>query len=338
MNFMKKINCISKLKMNTFLFKDLSFTRKFSFSNFKYFSTSSSASINQQIKIAVNNPYYKETDGVIIPNISLNTISDNYRAKIKKLQVGRGPGSKIGKTSGRGHKGKQHGYAPPVHIEGGQTRLARKTPKFGKVVNREYTYTEFNCNQLHYLIVKGRLDPTKVITIKDICRAGGVSKLRNGIKLLGKGLEKLKEIPPINIIVSLASKEVIKKINELGGSVSCEFTTKRHLRYSVKPYLFRRHLRCDIYPRYYDVKKLQNLEKIGAKVIFNKPGWMFTSHYNNVLNKIKTLKELLDNQVNAHLLPKYPASREKGINNKRKMPKLVKGTKVIFDKSAIKKK
>lgn len=332
MNLIRKIN----LGNSGFKFTFQKFYQ--SISNYSFIKKHFSTSTSNVTKVALNNPYYKEVDGVIIPNISLNTISDNYRAKIKKIQVGRGPGSKLGKTSGRGHKGKQHGYSPPIHIEGGQTRLARKTPKFGKVVKREYLYTEFNINQLHYLIVKGRLDPSKQITIKEICRAGGVSKLNNGIKLLGKGLEKLKELPPLNIIVTSASKDVIQKINELGGTISCHYTTKRLLRFMVKPYLFKRQLRGDIYPRHYDVKRLLKLEKNGAKLIYNKPGWMFCSHYNNVLEKIKTLKDLLDKQINANLLPKYPASREKGVNNKKKIPKTVKGTKVILDKSAIKKK
>ena len=65
--------------------------------------------------------------------MGLNNLKPADRSKFKKKRVGRGPGSGLGKTAGRGHKGAQSrsGYKTKVGFEGGQMPLKRRVPKRG---------------------------------------------------------------------------------------------------------------------------------------------------------------------------------------------------------------
>jgi len=65
--------------------------------------------------------------------MGLNNLKPADRSKFKKKRVGRGPGSGLGKTSGRGHKGAQSrsGYSFKRGFEGGQMPLHRRVPKRG---------------------------------------------------------------------------------------------------------------------------------------------------------------------------------------------------------------
>src|SRR6187402_4003565 len=65
--------------------------------------------------------------------MSLDKLKPADRSKFKKKRVGRGPGSGLGKTSGRGHKGAQSrsGYSFKRGFEGGQMPLHRRVPKRG---------------------------------------------------------------------------------------------------------------------------------------------------------------------------------------------------------------
>src|SRR5215217_9493240 len=65
--------------------------------------------------------------------MGLNNLKPADKSKFKKKRVGRGPGSGLGKTSGRGHKGAQSraGYHFKRGFEGGQMPLHRRVPKRG---------------------------------------------------------------------------------------------------------------------------------------------------------------------------------------------------------------
>ena len=65
--------------------------------------------------------------------LSLNNLSPNKGARKAKKRVGRGPGSGLGKTAGRGHKGARSrtGYSLNPGFEGGQMPLQRRLPKRG---------------------------------------------------------------------------------------------------------------------------------------------------------------------------------------------------------------
>jgi len=308
-------------KMNTNLTLNRNFTN---FSNLK-FSTLSSLRFQRE------NP--------TLPVITHHTIRDNEKARKKKIQKGRGRGSGVGKTAGRGHKGKQRSYNPPVHIQGGQRPIHRTMPKFGSTGRPlEERFVELNIRTIHNLILKGRLDATKPIGIRELTQAGAVSKVRAGIKLLGKGLNLLDELPPLDITVSSASESVIKKIKERGGNISCKYMNRLVLKQETKPYRVIRLVKESV-PHYKHILYYLKLQEKGANVIFLKPYWMLNNQFNEIKEKIAHLNKLLDEQPDAHLLPTYPVDRSEGCGlNKVRVQSEVKGREVSFDKSKIKKK
>lgn len=264
-----------------------------------------------------------------IPCISLSNIKDNHGARKKKTILGRGPGSKKGKTSGKGHKGKQHGYMPPVHIQGGQTPIQRKFPKIN-YIRKAPIYTEVNISKIVTLVKQGRLDANKTITIRDLGLNGAFSKVREGVKLLGKGAELINTIPPINIIVNHASQTAIDAIKSNGGTIVCEYKTKLGMKFQLKPYKFVKEIRDPVI-NYRRARLYMKLEKRGAEVRFIKPNWLLFK-YEELKKKIENIHKKLDAQPNSHLLPEYPVDRRKGLSdNKPKIPKTIIPKKVIFD-------
>ncbi|MES2211566.1 MAG: 50S ribosomal protein L15 [Pseudomonadota bacterium] len=82
----------------------------------------------------------------------LNTITSG--AKIKKTRVGRGPGSGLGKTCGKGHKGQKtrSGGSSGLHgFEGGQMPLQRRLPKFGFTSQKALLSAEVRTSELAFV-------------------------------------------------------------------------------------------------------------------------------------------------------------------------------------------
>ena len=89
--------------------------------------------------------------------MGLNNLKPADRSKFKKKRVGRGPGSGLGKTSGRGHKGAQSrsGYHFKRGFEGGQMPLHRRVPKRGFTNIFRTEYDVVNLDQLESLFEQG---------------------------------------------------------------------------------------------------------------------------------------------------------------------------------------
>ena len=101
-----------------------------------------------------------------------------------RKRVGRGPGSGLGKTSGRGEKGQKSrsGYSRKVGFEGGQMPLHRRVPKRGFTNARfRKEFTEVNLGRLEVF------DAGSIITPEVLLKRGVIRKLRDGVKVLGKG-------------------------------------------------------------------------------------------------------------------------------------------------------
>ena len=102
-----------------------------------------------------------------------------------KKRIGRGPGSGLGGTSTRGHKGQKSrsGYSKKIGFEGGQMPIQRRLPKFGfKNINR-VEYKAINLDTLQQLADAQQL--TK-IGIQELVNAGFVSN-KQLVKILAKG-------------------------------------------------------------------------------------------------------------------------------------------------------
>lgn len=90
-----------------------------------------------------------------------------------------------------------------------------------------------NIDRLQEWIDAGRLDPTKPITPKELILSGIVGKsLKDGIKLLGRGEEKLKT--PVEIFVSRASNSAIRAVEAAGGKITTRFYTRESLQRLVR--------------------------------------------------------------------------------------------------------
>ena len=196
--------------------------------------------------------------------ITVNNIRDNKGARPTRKILGRGPGSGKGKTSGRGHKG----YKARVgnihrHYEGGQTPITRRLPKFGFRNTRRENFAYLNIDKLVYCILKGRIDATKLITSRDLFWAGAISKICNGVKLLSRGAEQLKDLPPLHLEIASATKNAIDEIKKAGGSIKVVYRTPLTLSYHTEPWKFIR-APIDPVPKFKTVQRLMNLEDKGA--------------------------------------------------------------------------
>ena len=100
-----------------------------------------------------------------------------------RKRVGRGPGSGLGKTSGRGEKGQKSrsGYSRKVGFEGGQMPLHRRVPKRGFHNRFRKEYTEVNLGRLD------AFDAGTIVTPELLLKRGVIKKVRDGVKVLAKG-------------------------------------------------------------------------------------------------------------------------------------------------------
>ncbi|KID92664.1 50S ribosomal subunit protein L15 [Metarhizium guizhouense ARSEF 977] len=154
----------------------------------------------------------------------LGSLANNKGAVHIKKRVGRGPSSGHGKTSGRGHKGqKQHGKVN-AWFQGGQTPLVVKHGRMGFTNLRAPKMSEVNLDQIQEWINQGRLDATKQITPKELIQSKLVGSVKDGVKILSRGSECLKQ--PIDVMVSRASAGAIAAIEAAGGKVTTRYYTK----------------------------------------------------------------------------------------------------------------
>lgn len=128
-----------------------------------------------------------------------------------RKRLGRGPGSGLGKTSGKGHKGARarKGYSLNVGFEGGQMPLQRRVPKFGFKNPFRKEYACVNVCDLN------RFEDGTEVTPSLLIEQGIIKKLLDGLKVLGKGdLEKKLVVHAHKI-----SKTAMEKISSKGGEV-----------------------------------------------------------------------------------------------------------------------
>ena len=130
-----------------------------------------------------------------------------------KKRIGRGPGSGLGGTSTRGHKGakSRSGYKKKIGFEGGQMPLQRRLPKFGfKNINR----VEYKAIYLDTLLALAESIKIEKIDIAALIDAGFVSN-KQLVKILGKGTLTVK----IDVEAHAFSKSAEAAITALGGTV-----------------------------------------------------------------------------------------------------------------------
>ncbi|WP_329904546.1 50S ribosomal protein L15 [Porphyromonas pogonae] len=130
-----------------------------------------------------------------------------------RKRIGRGPGSGLGGTSTRGHKGakSRSGYSKKIGFEGGQMPIQRRLPKFGfKNINR-VEYRAVNLSSLQEIAEKNNLTR---ISKAEFVEAGLVSK-NDLVKILGNGTLSAK----IEVEANAFSKKAEEAITAAGGSI-----------------------------------------------------------------------------------------------------------------------
>ncbi len=146
----------------------------------------------------------------------LNQLADNPGAKHPKKRVGRGIGSGLGKTAGRGGKGQtaRKGGAK-AGFEGGQMPIYRRLPKRGFNKPNVVAYNEINLGKVQAAVDAKQLDVKNPVTVASLVAAGVLSKPLAGVRLIGKGEIKAK----LAFEVWHASKGAIAAVEKAGGSV-----------------------------------------------------------------------------------------------------------------------
>lgn len=144
--------------------------------------------------------------------MKLNELEAPAGSRKKAKRIGRGVGSGWGKTAGKGAKGQKarSGMKPRRGFEGGQMPLQRRIPKRGFYSRNRKEFVIINMERLEEGFESG-----DTVTADILLSRGAISKLKCGVKILGKGEINI----PLHVVVEAASKDAVKKIEAAGGTV-----------------------------------------------------------------------------------------------------------------------
>ena len=145
--------------------------------------------------------------------MNIQSLKPAENSRFAQKRLGRGIGSGLGKTSGKGHKGQnaRSGGGVRVGFEGGQMPLVRKLPRRG-FNNSNFTkqYSIVNVSELN------KFDENAVVDSNSLIEKGILSKVEEyGVKILGNGkLEKA-----LTVKANKFSESALKKIKKAGGTI-----------------------------------------------------------------------------------------------------------------------
>ncbi|HKV04639.1 MAG TPA: 50S ribosomal protein L15 [Candidatus Acidoferrales bacterium] len=140
---------------------------------------------------------------------TLSNLKPPRGSRHRKVRVGRGMGSKLGKTAGAGNKGQQsrRGYSRRAGFEGGQMPLHRRLPKRGFSSPDPKTFAVVNVESLNVFAAGETVTP-ELLSERGIVRAR-----RDGVKILGDGELKI----ALTVRAQAFSKSAEEKISRAGG-------------------------------------------------------------------------------------------------------------------------
>ncbi|MBQ8273045.1 MAG: 50S ribosomal protein L15 [Bacteroidaceae bacterium] len=145
--------------------------------------------------------------------MKLNTLKPAAGSTHSERRIGRGPGSGLGGTSTRGHKGAKarSGYKKKIGFEGGQMPLQRRLPKFGFKNINHVEYQAVNLSSLQTMAEKG----VTTIGVAEIV-AAGFAKAGQLVKVLGNGTLSAK----VEVTANAFSKSAEAAIVAAGGTAT----------------------------------------------------------------------------------------------------------------------
>ena len=157
--------------------------------------------------------------------MNLNSLSPAKGSLKTRKRIGRGPGSGLGGTSTRGHKGakSRSGYSKKIGFEGGQMPLYRRIPKRGFTNRNSKTIVAINLGALE------RFEDGATVSVETLIESGIVKNPRDGVKILGNG-ELTKKL---TVQANAFSAAAAEKIEALGGKaevIECLKQYEEHFR------------------------------------------------------------------------------------------------------------
>jgi large subunit ribosomal protein L15 len=148
--------------------------------------------------------------------MKLNQLRPREGSTHPRKLLGRGIGSGLGKTSGRGVKGQKARTGVSINgFEGGQMPLFRRLPKRGFTSIGRRKFVPLNVGTLQAAVDAGRIDPSTPVTAQSLVEAGVVRRAHDGVRLLGDGELTAK----LTIEVAYASASARAAVEKAGGSV-----------------------------------------------------------------------------------------------------------------------
>ena len=149
--------------------------------------------------------------------MKLNGISDNQGAAPSRKRVGRGIGSGMGKTGGRGIKGqKSRSGVAIAGYEGGQMPLYQRLPKRGFNKPNRKKFAVVNLGLIQKFVDAKKLDAKKAITEDVLLESGVVRRKLDGVRILAKGEISAK----VQLEVTGASKSAVEAVEKAGGTLT----------------------------------------------------------------------------------------------------------------------
>ena len=152
-------------------------------------------------------------------DVKLNNLRDNIGARGKTKLLGRGIGSGLGKTSGRGGKGQTARSGVSINgFEGGQTPLHRRLPKRGFNNIHASKLYELDFFKISRILKNNLLEKGAVIDRDFLVRIGYVPAYIDGVSLIANG----KIEAPVAVCVTRASAKAKEMLEQAGGSLTIE--------------------------------------------------------------------------------------------------------------------
>lgn len=148
--------------------------------------------------------------------MKLNQLKGIPGARKIRKRVGRGLGSGLGETGGRGIKGQKSRSGVVINgFEGGQMPVHMRLPKRGFKPVRPKSFNLINLSQLQSAVDGGKLDAESAITSDTLIEAGVIRRKKDGIRILGNGRIKAR----VTLHVQGASKSAVVEVEKAGGKI-----------------------------------------------------------------------------------------------------------------------
>lgn len=148
--------------------------------------------------------------------MKLNELTDNEGARVRRVRVGRGIGSGVGKTAGRGQKGQKSRSGVAIKgFEGGQVPLHRRMPKrgFNNIFARDMSHV--NLGRLQKAVDAGKVKAGDTLDSAQLQALGLAARAADGVRVLAKGTLTV----ALTLKVEGASKTAIEAVEKAGGKI-----------------------------------------------------------------------------------------------------------------------